>query len=116
MSLLTVNNLEKAFEGETILTGIRFRLEWRQKLGLVGRNGTGKTTLLRMLTGQMEPDRGTINYSPGIRLGYLRQEEVWTPAGPCCRRRRRRSRPCWRWSSICAMWSARWPARRPTRI
>src|SRR5579883_2147521 len=80
MSLLTVNNLEKAFEGETILTGISFRLEWRQKLGLVGRNGTGKTTLLRMLTGQMEPDRGTINYSPGIRLGYLRQEEVVDPS------------------------------------
>jgi ATP-binding cassette subfamily F protein 3 len=80
MSLLTVNNLEKAFEGETILTGISFRLEWRQKLGLVGRNGTGKTTLLRMLTGQIEQDRGTINYSPGIRLGYLKQEEVVDPS------------------------------------
>ena len=79
MSLLVVNNLEKAFEGETLLAGVTFRLEWRQKLGLVGRNGTGKTTLLRMLTGQIEPDRGTINYSPGIRLGYLRQEEVVDP-------------------------------------
>src|SRR5579884_1519161 len=79
MSLLVVNNLEKSFEGETLLAGIGLRLEWRQKLGLVGRNGTGKTTLLRMLTGQVEPDRGTINYAPGIRLGYLRQEEVVDP-------------------------------------
>lgn len=80
MSLLVVNSLEKAFDGETLLAGITFRLEWRQKLGLVGRNGTGKTTLLRMLTGQIEPDRGTINYAPGIRLGYLRQEEVVDPS------------------------------------
>jgi ATPase subunit of ABC transporter with duplicated ATPase domains len=40
MSLLVESNLEKAFEGETILTGISFRLEWRQKLGLIGRNET----------------------------------------------------------------------------
>jgi ATP-binding cassette subfamily F protein 3 len=79
MSLLVVNGLEKLFDGEPILQGISFRLEWRQKLGLVGRNGSGKTTLLRMLTGQMEPDRGMIQYSPGIRFGYLRQEDAVDP-------------------------------------
>src|SRR5437660_9039228 len=82
MSLLTVNNLEKAFGVDTIFSGVGFRLSWGQKLGLVGRNGSGKTTLLRILTNQLEPDRGTVNYARGIRFGYLRQEQMvehgWT--------------------------------------
>lgn len=79
MSLLYVNALSKHFGGETILSEIGFRLEWRQKLGLIGRNGTGKTTLLRILTGQMEADAGTIQYEKGIRTGYLKQEEAVDP-------------------------------------
>ncbi len=79
MSLLVVTNLEKSFGGDTILTGVSFRLAWRQKLGLVGRNGSGKTTLLRLLTGQQEPDKGTISYARGIRTGYLRQEDAVDP-------------------------------------
>ncbi|HZT42794.1 MAG TPA: ABC-F family ATP-binding cassette domain-containing protein [Chthonomonadaceae bacterium] len=79
MSLLVVNNLEKSFGGDTILTGVSFRLAWRQKLGLVGRNGSGKTTLLRLLTGQQTPDKGSISYARGIRAGYLRQEDAVDP-------------------------------------
>src|SRR6266700_484779 len=66
LSILTVNNIEKSFGGDTILSGVGFRLAWGQKLGLVGRNGSGKTTLLRILTNQMEPDRGSVNYAKGI--------------------------------------------------
>ncbi len=76
MSLVTVNGVDKSFGPELILDNITVRLEWGQKLGLVGRNGAGKTTLLRMLTGQIEPDKGSINYWPGIRYGYLRQEQM----------------------------------------
>src|SRR5579859_3410730 len=79
MSLLVVTNLEKSFGGDTILTGVSFRLAWRQKLGLVGRNGSGKTTLLRLLTGQQTPDKGSIAYARGIRAGYLRQEDAVDP-------------------------------------
>src|SRR2546423_15207856 len=82
LSILSVNNIEKSFGGDTILSGEGFRLAWGQKLGLVGRNGSGKTTLLRILTGQMEADKGTVNYARGIRFGYLRQEQMvehgWT--------------------------------------
>ncbi len=82
MSLLTVNNLEKSFGADTIFSGVGFRLAWGQKLGLVGRNGCGKTTLLRILTAQAEADKGTVNYAKGIRFGYLRQEQLvdhgWT--------------------------------------
>jgi len=79
MSLLVVTNLEKSFGGDTILSGVSFRLAWRQKLGLVGRNGSGKTTLLRLLTGQQAPDKGSIAYARGIRAGYLRQEDAVAP-------------------------------------
>jgi ATP-binding cassette subfamily F protein 3 len=82
MSLLVVSSIEKMFGPDVILDGVGFRLEWGQKLGLVGRNGAGKTTLLRILTGQLEPDKGAVNYTPGIRFGYLRQEQMvehgWT--------------------------------------
>src|SRR5579871_2884724 len=79
MSLLVVNNLEKRFGPDVIFTGVSFKLEWRQKLGLVGRNGAGKTTLLRILTGQQEADRGTVNYAARIRTGYLKQEDAVNP-------------------------------------
>ena len=75
MSLLTVNNVKKEFNGEPIFENITFRLEWGQKLGLVGRNGSGKTTLLRILTGQSEAQGGSVNFWTGIRAGYLKQED-----------------------------------------
>src|SRR6266550_891631 len=86
MSLLVVNNIEKSFGADAILEGVSFRLERGQKLGLVGRNGTGKTTLLRILTGQMEADRGSVDYFHGIRFGYLRQEQS-RPLEPVARAR-----------------------------
>ena len=79
MSLLVVNNLVRHFGADMILSGVNFKLEWRQKVGLIGRNGTGKTTLLRLLTGQQEPDKGTISFSKGIRAGYLKQEDAVNP-------------------------------------
>jgi ATP-binding cassette, subfamily F, member 3 len=79
VSLLVVNNLEKSFGPDTIFTGVSLKLEWRQKLGLVGRNGAGKTTLLRILTGQQEAEKGTINYAARIRAGYLKQEDAVNP-------------------------------------
>ena len=79
MSLLVVNNLEKRFGPDVIFAGVSFKLEWRQKLGLVGRNGAGKTTLLRILTGQQDADKGTLNYFRGIRAGYLKQEDAVDP-------------------------------------
>jgi ATP-binding cassette subfamily F protein 3 len=79
MSLLVVNNLQKSFAADMIFSGVSFKLEWRQKLGLVGRNGAGKTTLLRILTGQQEADRGTVHFAPRIRAGYLKQEDAVDP-------------------------------------
>ena len=72
--LLTVSNVAKSYGVDQILTGVTFRLDAREKVALVGRNGTGKTTLLKILTGQMEPDSGNIQIAKGAKIGYLRQE------------------------------------------
>ena len=80
MSLLVVNNLTKSFGPDTLFRNVNLRLEWRQKLGLVGRNGAGKTTFLRLLTGQQEPDSGGVQYMRDVRAGYLKQEDAVDPA------------------------------------
>ena len=72
--LLSVSNVSKAFGVDIILSGVTFRLDAREKVALVGRNGTGKTTLLKILTGQMEPDSGNVQITKGAKIGYLRQE------------------------------------------
>lgn len=77
--LLSVANVAKAFGADSILTGISFRLAAREKVALVGRNGTGKTTLLKIITGQMEPDSGSVQVARGAKIGYLRQEDAVTP-------------------------------------
>ena len=77
--LLSVRDVRKAFGPETILSGVSFRLDRREKVALVGRNGTGKTTLLKLLTGEYATDGGSIQCSRGARVGYLRQEAQSAP-------------------------------------
>ncbi len=74
MSILTISNLEKSYGTDLLFQGITFSMAAGQKLGLVGRNGCGKTTLLRILLGQELPDVGKVSLAAGRRLGYLRQE------------------------------------------
>jgi ATP-binding cassette subfamily F protein 3 len=79
MTVLTIDNLEKSYGADTLFEKVSLTLGWGQKLGLIGRNGTGKTTLLRILTGVQEADKGTVRFSKGVRPGYLRQEDVVDP-------------------------------------
>jgi len=74
--LLSVSNVAKSFGVDQILSGVTFRLDGREKVALVGRNGTGKTTLLKILTGQYEPDQGSVQLAKGAKIGYLRQEAL----------------------------------------
>ncbi|HSI72893.1 MAG TPA: ABC-F family ATP-binding cassette domain-containing protein [Fimbriimonas sp.] len=73
--LLSVANVSKSFGVDRILEGVSFRVDAREKVALVGRNGTGKTTLLRIITGQYEPDTGSVQIARGAKIGYLRQEQ-----------------------------------------
>jgi len=74
MSILTFDNLSQAYGGTDVLNGLNGRIEPDSKIGLVGPNGIGKTTLLQTLAGIAEPFGGNLKVSDDIRIGYLRQE------------------------------------------
>jgi ATP-binding cassette subfamily F protein 3 len=76
MSLITASNLAKSFGPEDIFSGISFSIPKRARIGLVGANGVGKTTLLRILIGEEPSSGGTIQRAKNLQIGYLPQEAV----------------------------------------
>ena len=78
---ISVSNLVKEFEvGHKILDGLTFQVDTGERVGLLGPNGCGKTTLLRILTGVMDYDEGDVVIAPGKRMGLISQIPVY-PAG-----------------------------------
>lgn len=73
MSLVTISNLGKGFGAQRVLEGLNLRVARGEKVGIVGKNGGGKTTLLRLLLGHEEPDTGSVRVARGVRIGYLAQ-------------------------------------------
>jgi ATP-binding cassette subfamily F protein 3 len=71
-------NISLQFGGRVLFDGISFRIGPHDRIGLVGSNGTGKTTLLRMLVGEQSPDSGEIARAKYVSVGYLPQEGVST--------------------------------------
>lgn len=70
--------LVKEFEvGQRILDGFTLKVDEGERVGLLGKNGAGKTTIFRMMTGQIEPDEGTIVIAPGKRMGLISQIPVY---------------------------------------
>jgi ATP-binding cassette subfamily F protein 3 len=76
MSILTANNLGVSFGAFDLFKGIHVTIANDSKIGLIGPNGIGKTTLLMILAGINQPTTGSIHLARGHRLGYLRQEAV----------------------------------------
>ena len=74
MALLTLDDLSLAFRGVHVLDNVSRFVEPGEKIGLLGRNGTGKTTLLRMIAGDQEPDAGACVLASGKRASFLPQE------------------------------------------
>ncbi|MBD5375314.1 MAG: ABC-F family ATP-binding cassette domain-containing protein [Bacteroides sp.] len=72
-SLMQVENLTKSFGDWLLFADVSFGISEGDKTGIVARNGTGKTTLLRILAGKDTPDSGTITCRSGLRVGYLEQ-------------------------------------------
>ncbi len=79
MVLLTGNHLSKSFIERKLLDNADFSIESGDKIGLIGVNGTGKTTLLRMIAGEEQLDAGAIVKTGGLRVGYLPQNPVFRP-------------------------------------
>jgi macrolide transport system ATP-binding/permease protein len=71
--LLTIHNLTKSYGANAVLNAVSFAVNEHERIGLVGPNGVGKTTLLRLLTGQEETDAGNIAYGSAVEVDYLPQ-------------------------------------------
>ena len=71
--ILELNNITHYFGSTLILQDISFKVEAKERLGIVGYNGCGKTTLLRIITNEMTPSEGTITSKEGVTIGYLKQ-------------------------------------------
>jgi ATP-binding cassette subfamily F protein 3 len=75
--MLNVVNLSKAYGRQVLFEDASFQVAPGERVGLVGRNGTGKTTLFRILLGEEEPDAGSVGVPPGYRIGHLAQHLVF---------------------------------------
>ena len=79
MILLDVQDVGKHFGPEPVLDGVSFEARAGERIGLVGPNGTGKTTLLRILAGKEDPDRGVVRTHASVHAGFLEQQPRWEP-------------------------------------
>jgi macrolide transport system ATP-binding/permease protein len=68
-----VTNISKTYGIHQILNQVSLTLSSGQRLGLVGANGVGKSTLIKIITGEIDADEGTISFTPGLQIGYLQQ-------------------------------------------
>ena len=73
MSLVRLQNVSKSFDSQLVLRNIFFRLKEGDRVGLIGKNGVGKTTTLKLILGQEEPTEGTVEVEKGARIGYCSQ-------------------------------------------
>ena len=76
MSILTVEKLSHGFGGREIFEDVSFRLLKGEHIGLVGANGEGKSTFMKIITNTLEPDQGKIIWSSKVKVGYLDQHTV----------------------------------------
>jgi ATP-binding cassette subfamily F protein uup len=74
-NLLNLERVSKAYGVRPLLTDVSLGIGAGERIGIVGRNGDGKTTLLRVMTGEEEPDSGRVSRQRGLPIGYLRQTD-----------------------------------------
>lgn len=72
--MLNIHNLSISFGGETLFDEITFRLGAGDRVGLIGKNGAGKSTMLKILSGEQEPDTGQIAKDKALKIGFLKQD------------------------------------------
>ncbi|MDP2690388.1 MAG: ATP-binding cassette domain-containing protein, partial [Deltaproteobacteria bacterium] len=76
--MLKVTNLSKSYGGQLLFDDVSFTIPPGERIGLVGRNGTGKTTLFKLILGFEEPDSGVISMPRYYRAGHLSQHLRFT--------------------------------------
>ena len=76
--MISVNNVSVIFGGLYLLDSVSFLINKKDRIGLTGRNGAGKSTTLKMLAGIQTPSEGNISMASEVRIGYLPQTKVYT--------------------------------------
>lgn len=71
---IQIDGISKSFGDHSLFADVSFAVEERQRIGLIARNGKGKSTLLKIIAGEEVPDEGTVTMRNGLRIGYLEQE------------------------------------------
>jgi len=79
MALIVLNDAKLAFGHLDLLANAQFSLESSERIGLIGRNGTGKSSLLKILAGLEKLDDGNLQYQQGLRMAYVAQEPIFDP-------------------------------------
>ena len=74
MNALSVFNVAKSVKDENLFSNVSFGLDTGEHIGIIGKNGTGKTTFLKLIAGQLEPDEGIITRNNSCRLAFLEQD------------------------------------------
>ena len=72
--MLTIRNLSFNFGGRPIFDGANLQIKPKDKIGLIGLNGMGKSTLLRLIVGEYQPDAGSISKAGDCSIGFLNQD------------------------------------------
>jgi ATP-binding cassette subfamily F protein 3 len=72
--MLNLTNITVSFGGRDLYKNISFQINPKDKIGIVGKNGAGKSTMLKLITGEQKPSSGTINTTNSLSIGYLPQE------------------------------------------
>ena len=79
MNYISIDNISKAFSDKLLFENISFGIEKGEKTALVAANGTGKSTMMKILVGKEESDKGSISYNENMRIGYLEQLPHFEP-------------------------------------
>ena len=79
MNLLSVEGISKAYGERIIFEPLSFGMSKGQKIALIAKNGSGKTTILKIIAQQDTPDQGLVNFRKGIQVSYLSQDPVLDP-------------------------------------
>ncbi len=81
MAVISLSNAQLAFGHVALLDHTEFSLEAGERVGLIGRNGTGKSSLLKIIAGLSRLDDGLLTFQQGVRIAYVEQEPVFDPTG-----------------------------------
>ena len=79
-SFLQIENLTKSYGERMLFADVTFGVNEGDKIGIVAKNGTGKSTLLSIIAGREAPDSGKVTFADGIRTGYLEQTPRLDPS------------------------------------